>query len=58
MSRKIGSRIAQGRSTHSQRTLERNVVLLDAADRIVGNGGLAVLENGGDIDGFPLDWSL
>ena len=32
--------------------------LLDAADRIVGNGGLAVLENGGDIDRFPLDGSL
>lgn len=44
--------------TYSQGTLEGNIVLLDASNGIVGNGGLAVLQNGTDIDGLPLDGGL
>lgn len=44
--------------TYGQRTLERNVVLLDGADGLVGNGSLAVLQDGTDIDGLPLDGGL
>ena len=41
-----------------QRTLKRNVVLLNALDGVIGNGGLAILQDGGNIDGFPLDRGL
>lgn len=38
-----------------QRTLEGNVVSCDGVDRLVWNGGLAVLQDWGNIDWFPLD---
>lgn len=47
-----------GVKTYSQGTLQGNVVLLDTCDGLVGNGGLAILQNGGDIDGLPLDRGL
>lgn len=44
--------------TYGERTLERNVVLLNAADGIVGDGSLAVLQDGTDINGLPLNGGL
>jgi hypothetical protein len=39
-----------------ERALERNQVLLDTLNGLVGDNGLAVLvQAGGDVDGFPLD---
>lgn len=58
MAQKLISPNAQKWETYSQGTLERDIVLLDTADGFVGNGGLAVLENGSNIDGLPLDWGL
>lgn len=46
------------KGSYSQRSLQRNKVLLHTADSIVGNGGLAILENGGHINGFPFDRGL
>lgn len=44
--------------TYGERTLQGNEVLLHTADSVVGNGGLAILQNGGDINGLPLDRGL
>jgi hypothetical protein len=44
--------------TYSEGTLEGNLVLLDVLNGIVGDGSLAVLENGGDVDGLPGNGSL
>lgn len=44
--------------THSQRTLEGNLVLVDVLNRSVGNGGPAVLDDGVDVDGLPSNWGL
>jgi hypothetical protein len=44
--------------TYSQGTLEGNVILLYAGNGFVRNSGLAVLQNGADIDGLPLDGGL
>ena len=38
-----------------QRALEGDEVARDAADGLVWDDGLAVLEAGGDVDGLPLD---
>jgi hypothetical protein len=46
------------RTTYGQRTLQGDLVLLDRDDGILGNGGLAVLQNRSDIGGLPLDRSL
>lgn len=45
-------------STYSERTLEGNLVLLDVLNGSVGDGGLAVLEDGSDVDGLPGNGSL
>jgi hypothetical protein len=42
----------------SKRTLEGNLVLVDVLDGGIGNGGLAVLQDGGDIDSLPSDGGL
>ena len=39
-------------------TLEGDLVLLDVLDGDVGDGGLTVLEDGGDVDGLPGDGGL
>lgn len=44
--------------TYSERTLKRDVVALNTLDSIIGNCGLAVLEDGSDVDGLPLDGGL
>jgi hypothetical protein len=44
--------------TYSQRTLEGNLVLVDVLDGSIGNGGLAILQNRGDIDSLPGNGSL
>ena len=44
--------------TYSEGTLERNVVLLHALDGFVGDGGLSILQDGGHINGLPLDGGL
>lgn len=44
--------------TYSERTLEGDVVTAHTSDGFVGNGGLAILQDGGDINGFPLDGGL
>lgn len=36
-----------------ERTLEGNLVLSDVLNGSVGDGSLAVLDDGGDVDGFP-----
>ena len=41
-----------------QRSLESDSVLLDGVKSLIGDGDLAVLENGGDADGLPLDGDL
>lgn len=46
------------RRTYSERALERNKVALDTVDSFVRDSGLAILEDRGDIDGFPLDRGL
>lgn len=43
---------------YSQRALERYKVLLHAADSLVGDGGLAVLQDRGNINRLPLDRGL
>lgn len=43
---------------YSKGTLERNEVLLHALDGIVGDGGLAILQDGSHINGLPLDGGL
>jgi hypothetical protein len=42
----------------SERTLEGDVVAAHTGNGIVGNGGLAILQDRGDINGFPLDRGL
>lgn len=49
---------SDGAQTYGERALQRDVVALDALNGIVRNGSLAVLEDGGDIDGFPVNRSL
>lgn len=44
--------------TYSERTLESDVVAAHTGNGIVGNGGLAILKDRGDINGFPLDGGL
>lgn len=44
--------------TYGKGTLERDVVLADTLNGSIGNGGLAILQDGGDIDGLPLDRCL
>lgn len=44
--------------TYSERTLKRDVVAPNTLDSIIGNCGLAVLEDGSDVDGLPLDGGL
>lgn len=44
--------------TYSERTLKRDVVALNTLDSIIGDCGLAVLEDGSDVDGLPLDGGL
>jgi len=39
-------------------TLQRDGVLLDGSNGIVGNDSLAVLEDGGDVDLLPLNGNL
>lgn len=51
-----GGRDLQG--AYGEGTLEGDLVLLDALDGILGDGGLAVLEHGGDINGLPGDGGL
>ena len=46
------------RRTYSERALKRNKVALDTVDSFVRDNGLAILEDRGDIDGFPLDRGL
>ena len=45
-------------STYSERTLEGNLVLLDVLNGSIRNSGLAVLDNGGDIDRLPSNGGL
>lgn len=42
----------------SKRTLEGDLVLLDVLDRGIRNGGLAILDDRGDVDGLPGDGGL
>lgn len=44
--------------TYGQGTLKRNVVLLNGANGLVGDGSLAVLQDRTDINGLPLDGGL
>jgi hypothetical protein len=41
-----------------QRTLESNLVLVDVLNGGVGDGGLAVLQDGGDVDSLPSNRGL
>lgn len=47
-----------GGGAYSKRTLEGNLVSLDALDGIVGDSSLAILEDGVDVDGLPGNWRL
>ena len=44
--------------TYSQGTLQSNIVPTDTLDGLIGNGGLAILQDGSNIDGLPLDGGL
>ena len=44
--------------TYSKRSLESDLVLLDALNGSIGNGGLAILDDGGNIDGLPSNRNL
>lgn len=44
--------------TYSERTLEGDVVAAHTGNGIVGNGSLSILQDRGDINGFPLDGGL
>jgi hypothetical protein len=44
--------------TYGKGALEGDVVLLHTLDSSVGNGGLSILQDRGNIDGFPLDRGL
>ena len=44
--------------TYSEGTLEGDLVLLDVLNGKVGDGSLAVLEDGGDVDRLPGNGSL
>lgn len=44
--------------SYSKRTFEGNLVLLDVLNGGVGDGGLAVLEDRGDIARFPSNGGL
>lgn len=45
-------------STYSERTLEGNLVLLDVLNGSIRDSGLAVLDNGGDINRLPSNGGL
>lgn len=47
-----------GGTTYGKGTLERDVVSADTLNGSIGNGGLAILQDGGDIDGLPTDRGL
>jgi hypothetical protein len=44
--------------TYGEGSLERDVVLSDTLNGIIGDRGLSVLQDRGDIDGLPLDGRL
>lgn len=44
--------------TYGKGPLERNVVPADTLNGSIGNGGLAILQDGSDIDGLPTDRGL
>lgn len=44
--------------TYSQRSLEGNLVSLDALNGSIRDSSLSVLEDGGDIDRLPSNWCL
>jgi hypothetical protein len=46
------------KGTYGEGSLERDVVPSDTLNGIVGNSGLSVLQDRGDIDGLPLDGRL
>lgn len=46
------------RVTYSKGALQGDLVPLDALDGGIGDGGLAILEDRGDIDGLPGDGGL
>lgn len=39
--------------TYSEGTLEGNLVLLDVVDGVLGDSGLAILDDGSDVDRLP-----
>lgn len=41
------------RPTYGEGTLEGNLVALDGLNGGIGNGGLAILKDGVDVDGLP-----
>ncbi len=53
-----GVRESNSLDTYGQRSLQGNLVSLDALNSGVGDDGLAVLENGGNINGLPGNWCL
>lgn len=44
--------------TYCQRSLEGNLVILDALDGSIRNSSLAILEDGSDVARFPSDRGL
>lgn len=46
------------KKAYRERTLEGDLVLLDVRDGSVGDGGLAVLDDWGHVDGLPCNGCL
>lgn len=44
--------------TYGQRSLQGDLISLDALNGGVGDGGLAILEDRGDINRLPSNWCL
>lgn len=55
---KMSSYCIRSLRTYSQGALEGNLVPLDALDGSIGDGGPAVLKNGGHVNRLPRDWGL
>lgn len=49
---------ATGTATYGEGTLEGDLVLLDVLDCGIRDSSLAVLDDGGDIDGLPSNGDL
>lgn len=53
-----GGEGGEGQETHRKGTLKSDKVLLNAVDSRIRDGGLAVFQDWGDIDGLPFDRDL